>query len=131
MMSRITSVTPPSKYNLLLVLVCTLFLDNNHDNPCHDYYLKEKRASNTHEILPVDCIGEVAERCGWRVNECDGHDVDALVKAITEKFDAPKFIIAHTIKGRGVSFMENSVDWHYKSPSPEEFAKALKEINNA
>jgi transketolase len=43
----------------------------------------------------------------------------------------PSFLIAHTTKGKGVSFMENSVDWHYKSPSAEHVAQALEELNHA
>lgn len=67
---------------------------------------------------------------GWQVHEIDGHDhaqlTAALSPAVTEK---PTMIVAHTIKGKGVSFMENRVEWHYKNPSDDQLAQALVELN--
>ncbi|AJD31865.1 transketolase [Clostridium sporogenes] len=67
----------------------------------------------------------------WNVIEIDGHDYDeiyvALKNAYNEK-DRPTVIIAHTIKGKGVSFMEDKLEWHYKSPNEEEYKSAIKEL---
>jgi transketolase len=69
---------------------------------------------------------------GWQVVEVDGHDLAAL-KAILDTIPLaqgkPTAIIAHTIKGRGVSFMEDRLEWHYKSPNDEQLARALAEIS--
>lgn len=66
----------------------------------------------------------------WTVDEVDGHDYDALTRVLgpSPTAAAPRCVIAHTVKGRGVSFMENSVLWHYRSPQDDEFAAALKEL---
>jgi len=71
---------------------------------------------------------------GWETIEVDGHDIKQLMDA----FDAaelvkgvPTVIIAHTIKGKGVSFMENKVEWHGISPKKEEYEKAVKELNES
>lgn len=73
---------------------------------------------------------------GWRVEEVDGHDHSQLRKVFTKhssdslacKLDQPTCIIAHTIKGRGVSFMENSVLWHYRTAKDSEYKEALIEL---
>jgi transketolase len=69
----------------------------------------------------------------WETFEVDGHDHQAL-KIVFKNANAlngkPKVIIAHTIKGKGVSFMENKLLWHYKSPSEQQFADAIDQINN-
>lgn len=68
---------------------------------------------------------------GWSVLEVNGHDHDELAAALEARpsdSGAPTCIIAHTTKGKGVSFMENSVLWHYRSPQGEEFEAALAEL---
>jgi len=70
---------------------------------------------------------------GWNAESVDGHDTDAL-KAAFERAQAnagtgkPSVILAHTIKGKGVSFMENNILWHYRTPQGEEYDAALKEL---
>jgi transketolase len=71
------------------------------------------------------------ESFGWAVREVDGHDLAEL----TTTFDAapwekgkPNMVIAHTIKGRGLSFMENDASWHHKTPSQDEYRQALEEL---
>ena len=87
----------------------------------------------TSETLPnfypiVDKINSF----GWEAIEVDGHDVEALYKAGTKApINKPRFIIAHTIKGKGVSYMEGVPTWHYRSPSPEEYKKALDELEGS
>lgn len=66
---------------------------------------------------------------GWRVLEVDGHDHEALTSSLTSLVDdLPTVVIARTTKGRGVSFMENSVLWHYRTARGEEFERALAEL---
>ena len=59
----------------------------------------------------------------------DGNDIDQVIAAINAPFNGkPKCILAHTVKGKGVSFMENQVGWHGKAPSNEQRLQALKEL---
>jgi transketolase len=83
------------------------------------------------EIMNLDPFNKKWEAFGWEVLEVDGHDFsqlfDAFGKARKVK-GKPAVIIAHTIKGKGVSFMENNVDFHGKAPNAEQLEKALKEL---
>ena len=70
---------------------------------------------------------------GWRAIEADGHDVDALRAAFDEAKGnlgggQPTVVIAKTVKGKGVSFMENNILWHYRTPQGEEYEAALREL---
>ena len=68
---------------------------------------------------------------GWPVLEIDGHRMDQISKALDHAEATrgkPTFIVAHTVKGKGVSFMENNPEWHGKSPKPEEAVAAIREI---
>jgi transketolase len=68
---------------------------------------------------------------GWAVRELDGHDLQAIEEAVAEvPFEAgrPSCIVAHTVKGKGVSFMENKLLWHYRAPLGEDMIKALAEL---
>lgn len=72
------------------------------------------------------------ENFGWYAVEVDGHDFDELDKAFTEVKEVkgkPQIIIAHTIKGKGVSFVENKVEWHGIAPKKDELEKALLELD--
>ena len=81
-------------------------------------------------------LGDVAAKWrsfGWEVEEVDGHDVVEICRAL-DRADAasrPAMIVAHTVKGKGVSFMENNVDFHGKAPTQEEMERALKEIERS
>ncbi|MDD6347321.1 MAG: transketolase [Lachnospiraceae bacterium] len=71
------------------------------------------------------------EAFGWNVLTCDGHDIEAILAAIKcakSVKGKPSVIIMNTVKGKGVSFMENQVGWHGKAPSEEQVAQALKEL---
>lgn len=84
--------------------------------------------SNTLELEPFE---EKWASFGWHVKRVDGHDHAALESAYLEAHtidNKPSVIIADTIKGKGVSFMENSVLWHYRSPQGNEFERALDEL---
>jgi transketolase len=81
----------------------------------------------------VVSLGDVAAKWrafGWEVDEVDGHDVLEICRSLDRASAAsrPTMIVARTVKGKGVSFMENNVDFHGKAPTPEETEKALKEI---
>jgi transketolase len=85
-------------------------------------------------INPLVQLPEKWRAFGWHVLECDGHDFDALIPACEEAKRVkgrPTCIIAHTIKGKGVSFMEGDYNWHAKVPNDEELAKALAELDAA
>ncbi len=83
-------------------------------------------------VNPLVQVPEKWRAFGWHVIECDGHDFDSLIPACEEAKTTkgrPTCIVAHTIKGKGVSFMEGDYNWHAKVPSPEELAKALAELD--
>jgi transketolase len=65
---------------------------------------------------------------GWNVFEVNGHDFHELIEALNTSTKKPKVIIAHTTKGKGVSFMEDNVDFHGKAPTKEEAEIALREL---
>jgi transketolase len=71
---------------------------------------------------------------GWAVEEIDGHDMDAICAALSREAivpGKPKCIVAHTNKGQGISFMSDNVAWHHKVPSAEQYAQAMKELEDA
>ena len=78
----------------------------------------------------MDSLRAKIESFGLRAISCDGHDVDALLSAFDEarRADGPAVIIAETVKGKGVSFMENQAAWHGCAPTPEQAARALSEL---
>lgn len=97
-------------------------------------YNKLQSLTTVDKTLRVEPLADKARAFGWAVREVDGHDHVALIDLLSHvpwEAGKPSFLIAHTTKGKGVSFMENSVDWHYKSPSAEQLAKALGELNHA
>lgn len=97
-------------------------------------YNKLQSLTTVDKTLRVEPLAAKARAFGWSVREVDGHDHAALTAALGAlpwEPGKPSFLIAHTTKGKGVSFMENSIDWHYKSPSAEQLAQALGELNHA
>jgi len=84
----------------------------------------------TDAILPSRCVARVANEVGWYVTGVHGHDVGELIKEISDSHpERPHMIIANTIKGKGVSFMENNPEWHAKWPNPEEEKQMLEELS--
>lgn len=86
------------------------------------------------EVMNTDPIDAKFESFGWAVRHVEGHDI----KALKETFDSlpftkgkPNAVIAHTIKGKGVSYMENEVKWHHGVPATEQYAVAIEELDNA
>jgi transketolase len=92
------------------------------------------RGASDGERVPPQAPGELAGKWaafGWRVIETDGHDMAALVAALEDAGRAngrPAAIIAHTVKGRGVSFMEGRFFWHTRIIKPDEYALAMAEL---
>lgn len=87
----------------------------------------------TEDIININSIDEKIEGFGWDVERVDGHNISDLFTAIqnlcNKKNSKPKALIADTIKGKGVSFMEDKLEWHYKSPNESELEDALKELS--
>lgn len=83
---------------------------------------------NTLNLNPLD---QKFKSFGWNCFEVDGHNHAKIIEILSTipSNNKPTVVIAKTIKGKGVSFMENKVEWHYKSPSEEQYNQALKEIN--
>jgi transketolase len=84
--------------------------------------------TTTEETLALEPFAEKWKAFGWEVISINGNDHDALINSFKIKSNGPKCIIANTTKGFGVEFMQNSVLWHYRTPSSEEVIKALTEI---
>ena len=82
-------------------------------------------------ILDMKPLAKKWEAFGWRVRDINGHNHHLIRSALmdTPKWDKrPTCVVAHTVKGKGVSFMEGSVVWHYRSPNGEELEKAMGEL---
>lgn len=89
---------------------------------------------NVNDVLTLAPLGEKLRAFRWAVVEVDGHDHDALRSALMNlplQRGRPTAVVAHTVKGKGVSFMEHQLAWHYKSPNDEQLAAALAELGEA
>jgi transketolase len=82
----------------------------------------------TNKVIDQSNMASIWGAMGWEAVEADGHDVDQLEAALTAPQHGPRLIIARTIKGKGVSFMEDRLEWHYKSPDDEQAERALREL---
>jgi transketolase len=94
-------------------------------------YNKLQSLTTVDQTLRIEPLADKLTAFGWAVKEVDGHDHGALIAALNTvpwSPDRPTVLIAHTTKGKGVSFMENSVEWHYRSPNDDQLAAALDEI---
>jgi len=88
----------------------------------------------TDEVMPMRDLSGKWKSFGWYVIECDGHDLAALDRAFDEaeaKKGIPSVIIANTVKGKGVSFMEGQAGWHGKAIDPDSFKGAMTELGGA
>lgn len=89
-------------------------------------------SGKTEDVLALEPLADKWSAFGWHVVSVDGHDIDSLVETFARvplSEGKPTLIIAETIKGKGVSFMENSAKWHHQVPSDEELALALQELD--
>ena len=88
----------------------------------------------TSQVCNTDPIDKKFESFGWAVKHVDGHDYDELLKtfdALPFEQGKPSLIVAHTVKGKGISYMENNVKWHHGVPSKEQFEEALGQLDSA
>lgn len=95
-------------------------------------YNKIQSLGSVSETLDLEPFAQKWAACHWSVREIDGHDVGEMERALQNipfQHGRPSCLIAHTTKGKGVSFMENQVSWHYRAPNESEFAKALDELS--
>lgn len=81
------------------------------------------------EIADYSKLSDTLKNFGLDAYDVDGHDLDALETVFNKTSIKTKAVIAHTVKGNGVSYMENEFKWHYKSPNDSEFAIALEELS--
>lgn len=95
-------------------------------------YNKIQSFGTVKEVMDLEPLSAKWKSFKWGVREVDGHNFRELISAFESVpfiKGRPSVIIAHTIKGKGVSFMENRLEWHYKSPSPDQLKQALKELS--
>lgn len=89
-----------------------------------------QQGARTEETNRLDPLADKWAAFGWEVREIDGHDFAALYEALSAApGDKPRCVIAHTIKGKGVSFIEDRVEWHHKVPTPAQVEQAGKELS--
>jgi transketolase len=83
------------------------------------------------EVLDLEPLADKFRAFRWAVSEVDGHNMEQLVSIFSSlplEAGRPTVVIAHTIKGKGVSFMEDQLAWHYKTPTADQLACALNEL---
>lgn len=83
------------------------------------------------EVMPIEPVEDKWRSFGWHLQRINGHDIYQIIDAIEKAKDkegSPSVIIADTIKGKGISYMEDECDWHGKVPNNEEYKKAVKEL---
>jgi transketolase len=96
-----------------------------------DYNKLQITGKNT-EVMNTEPIADKLRSFGWTVREVDGNDVEKLSELLQKlpfEQDKPSFVIAHTIKGKGVSYMENQIKWHHGVPSAGQYELAMSELN--
>lgn len=94
-------------------------------------YNKLQSLTTVEKTLRIEPLADKLRAFGWAVQEVDGHDHAQLARALGRTPWAagqPCMLVAHTTKGKGVSYMEDSVEWHYRSPNAEQLAQALNEL---
>ena len=94
-------------------------------------YNKLQAFGRTNEVLNLEPFADKWKAFGWQVKEVNGHNFSEIKRAFIKipfRKGKPSLIIAHTIKGKGVSFMENKLEWHYKSLTKDEYEKAIKSL---
>jgi len=98
-------------------------------------YNKIQSLGNVKDIIDLHPLNEKFKAFNWNVIEVDGHDHEALHDALHDAFkpnpsNKPTVVIAHTVKGKGVDFMENKLLWHYKSPDEKQFIDGMNQIQS-
>ena len=96
-------------------------------------YNKIQSLGNTNEVLNLEPLKQKLEAFNWNAIQIDGHHHPSILNALKEAKSfkgKPTVIIADTVKGKGVSFMENKLLWHYRSPNEKQYNKAINELEN-
>ena len=96
-------------------------------------YNKIQALGYTKDIVDLEPFADKWTAFGWAVREIDGHDVEVIEATLREVpfvAEKPTCVIAHTVKGKGISFMEDELLWHYRNPQGEEYEKAMAELEN-
>jgi transketolase len=94
-------------------------------------YNKIQSLGRVQEVLDLEPFAAKWTAFGWSVQEIDGHDLREIAQVLSSvpfKTGKPSCVIAHTVKGKGVSFMEDELLWHYRAPNDEEFEEAMLEL---
>ncbi len=97
-------------------------------------YNKIQSLGSVREVIDLEPLQEKFERFGWQTCRFDGHDIETIqTQLFSLDLDncVPKLLLADTIKGKGVSYMENQLAWHYRSPSKDQFEQAIHELENS
>lgn len=97
-------------------------------------YNKIQSLAPVSQTLGLEPFADKWRSFGWGVCELDGHnheEIEATLSKLPQEKSKPTVVIAHTTKGKGVSFMENSVLWHYRAPKGDEFEAAIKELEGS
>jgi len=97
-------------------------------------YNRLQISAPTRDVCNTDPVGDKFRSFGWEVVEVDGHDVDVLeatFRSLPIASGKPSLVIAHTIKGKGISYMENVLKWHHGVPSEAQYEQAQKELDEA
>jgi transketolase len=85
---------------------------------------------HTKDIIDLEPISDKWRQFGWHAQEVDGHDFAQILGALSSlSNEEPNVVVLHTIKGKGVSFMEDNILWHYRAPDDGEYRKALEELS--
>jgi transketolase len=95
-------------------------------------YNKIQSLGTVKEVMDLDPFADKWRAFGWAVREIDGHnlaEIEAALEQLPFESNKPSCLIAHTLKGKGVSFMENKLLWHYRTPQGEEYVAALAELD--
>lgn len=94
-------------------------------------YNKFQALGRTNQVMNLEPLKAKWESFGWAVREIDGHDVEEIVSTLESApffSGKPSMVIAHTVMGKGVSFMEDKLEWHYLDPKKEHYEQAMKEL---
>lgn len=97
-------------------------------------YNKWQATGRSNEVMALQPLAQKWEAFGWSAREVDGHDLGALVESLRRVPDGsgkPVAVVAHTVKGKGVSFMEDDNNWHYRIPTADEVSEARRQLGLA
>jgi transketolase len=87
-----------------------------------------QQGATVEDTVNIEPLQDKWKAFGWDVEVCDGHDVQALSRVLAAERARPLCVIANTVKGKGVTFMENQVHWHHGVPDAEQYGRAMKDL---